>query len=135
LNTLSNVVASHLDKPFHVITANPEIVIGAEQEPQLRQVTDGAELITPAGIGIVIASRWRGEPVAERVAGYDLLLQLLERGNQAGWSFYFLGASEEVNQEATDIIRERYPNLVIAGRHHGFFQEKEAELIEQINEA
>lgn len=135
LNTLSNVVASESNKPFHVITANPEIVIGADQDPNIKQITDQADLITPDGIGIVIASRWKGEPVAERVAGYDLLLNLLEQGNQAGWSFFFLGAGEEVNKGATEIIRERYPNLVIAGRHHGFFKEKEAELIQQINEA
>ncbi|RKD22078.1 N-acetylmannosaminyltransferase [Ammoniphilus oxalaticus] len=135
LNKLTNVVASDSNKPYHVITANPEIVVGADQDPDLKQITDQADLITPDGIGIVIASRWQGDPVAERVAGYDLLLNLLERGNELGWSFFFLGTSEEANQEATAIIHERYPNLIIAGRHHGFFKDKEAELIEQINEA
>lgn len=135
LDTLTDVVESKRDHVFHVITANPEIVIGAKQDPKLKQITDAANLITPDGIGIVMASRWKKEPVAERVAGYDLLLNLLERGNQKGWSFFFLGSSEEVNQQATDIIVEKYPNLKVAGRHHGFFKAKESELIQQINEA
>lgn len=121
--------------PYHVITANPEIVMGANQDPQLKKITDEADLITPDGIGIVMASRWKGEPVAERVAGYDLLLKLLEKGNQKAWSFFFLGSSEEVNQLATDRIREKYPNLKIAGRHHGFFKDREEELLKEINQA
>jgi N-acetylglucosaminyldiphosphoundecaprenol N-acetyl-beta-D-mannosaminyltransferase len=124
-----------VDKPYHVITANPEIVISAQEDPVMREVTQEADLITPDGIGIVMASRWKGDPVAERVAGYDLLLKLLEEGNLFGWSFYFLGASEEVNQTATDIISKRYPNVVIAGRHNGFFKDKEDQVIAEINQS
>ena len=32
----------------------------------------------------------------ERIAGFDLMTSLLEKGNQEGWSVYFLGAKEEV---------------------------------------
>lgn len=135
LDTLSNVIESKRDGLYHVITANPEIVIGANQDSNLKQITDGANLITPDGIGIVMASRWKKDPVMERVAGYDLLLNLLEEGNSKGWSFFFLGSSEEVNQEAVHIIAQKYPNLTIAGRHHGFFKGMEDELIHQINEA
>jgi N-acetylglucosaminyldiphosphoundecaprenol N-acetyl-beta-D-mannosaminyltransferase len=122
-----------VDKPFHVITANPEIVMSAQEDAVMKAVTEEADLITPDGIGIVMASRWLGDPVAERVAGYDLLLRLLEEGNLFGWSFYFLGASEESNLLATDIISERYPNVVVAGRHNGFFKDKEDEVIADIN--
>ncbi|HJV46668.1 MAG TPA: WecB/TagA/CpsF family glycosyltransferase [Bacillota bacterium] len=124
--------SKHEDKPFHIITANPEIVMIAQEDQVIRDVTEKADLITPDGIGIVMASRWKGEPVQERVAGYDLLLKLLEEGNLFGWSFYFLGSSEEVNKAATDIISKRYPNVVLAGRHNGFFKDKEDEVIRSI---
>jgi N-acetylglucosaminyldiphosphoundecaprenol N-acetyl-beta-D-mannosaminyltransferase len=120
--------------PFHVITANPEIVMGALNDPKLKSITEKADLITPDGIGIVLASRWKGNPVTERVSGYDLLLRLLEEGNQRGWSFYFLGSSEEVNATATDIISNRYPKIKIIGRHNGFFKDKEEMLVNQIRE-
>jgi N-acetylglucosaminyldiphosphoundecaprenol N-acetyl-beta-D-mannosaminyltransferase len=123
------------DKPYHIITANPEIVMSANEDPTMKKVTEQADLITPDGIGIVMAAGWQGNPVAERVAGYDLLLRLLEEGNLFGWSFYFLGASEDVNLTATGIIKERYPNLIVAGRHNGFFKEKEQEVINDINES
>jgi len=132
---VSEVIEKDQQKPFHIITANPEIVMGAQTEPLLKKITEEADLITPDGIGIVLASRWKNDPVYERVAGYDLLLKLLEEGNLFGWSFYILGSSEEVNQLATDKIKEQYPNAVIAGRHNGFFRGKEEELIRDINEA
>jgi N-acetylglucosaminyldiphosphoundecaprenol N-acetyl-beta-D-mannosaminyltransferase len=120
--------------PYHVITANPEIVMGALNDPQLKSITEKADLITPDGIGIVLASRWQEDPVEERVSGYDLLLRLLEEGDRRGWSFYFLGSSEDVNVQATDIIRKKYPNIKVVGRHNGFFKDKEEMLVNQISE-
>ncbi|RXT04513.1 WecB/TagA/CpsF family glycosyltransferase [Ammoniphilus sp. CFH 90114] len=135
VDLIKGKVASPGDRPFHVITANPEFVMGTLEDPELKKISEDTDLITPDGIGIVMASRWNNDPVAERVAGYDLLLRLLEEGNRQQWSFYFLGSSEEVNQLATDKIKERYPNLIVAGRHNGFFMDKEEEVITEINEA
>lgn len=132
---IRDTVSQSRDKLFHVITANPEFVMGTIEDPELKKISEDTDLITPDGIGIVMAAKWNGEPVAERVAGYDLLLRLLEEGDRQRWSFYFLGSSEEVSQLATDKISERYPNLIVAGRHNGFFKEKEEEVIAQINDA
>lgn len=55
------------------------------------------------------------------MTGYDLLLRLLDQGNELGWSFYFLGTDEETNRKAVEEVRRRYPNVRVAGRHHGFF--------------
>lgn len=38
--------------------------------------------MTPDGVGIVFASKLKGNPVPERVTGYDLLLETLKAGNQ-----------------------------------------------------
>lgn len=32
--------------PFHLITANPEIVMAAKQQPELKLIVDAADLIT-----------------------------------------------------------------------------------------
>ena len=116
---------------FHVITANPEIAIRHQSDPLLRTIVEQADHITPDGIGIVIASRRAGDPIPERVTGYDLLLRLLEKGNAAGWSFYFLGTDEETNRKAVEEIRRRFPSVAIAGRHNGFFTEEEGRLVIQ----
>jgi N-acetylglucosaminyldiphosphoundecaprenol N-acetyl-beta-D-mannosaminyltransferase len=131
---LAKQVEADSTTPFHVITANPEIVISAEKDPVVKAAAREAGLITPDGIGVVMASRWKQEPVSERVAGYDLLLGLLNEGNRKKWSFYFLGSDEETNEQAADIISRKYPNIVIAGRHDGYFRDKESDVIADIGQ-
>ncbi|TQR37273.1 WecB/TagA/CpsF family glycosyltransferase [Brevibacillus brevis] len=129
LNETIQKLTEHIQKDqshlFHLITANPEITISNQTDKLLQTIVKEADLITPDGIGIVIASKRKGDPIPERVTGYDLLLQLLDKGNSLGWSFYFLGTDERTNMKAVDEVCKRYPNVTIAGRHNGFFTEEE----------
>jgi N-acetylglucosaminyldiphosphoundecaprenol N-acetyl-beta-D-mannosaminyltransferase len=110
---------------FHIVTANPEIIMASQKDADLKRILDQADLLTADGIGIVLASKIQGFSLPERVTGYDLFLHLLDAGNQHGWSFYILGSDEETNLKATEELRKRYPNITISGRHHGFFKEQE----------
>ncbi|WNS41342.1 WecB/TagA/CpsF family glycosyltransferase [Paenibacillus sp. MMS20-IR301] len=120
-----SLLAEHVQKVqaglFHLITANPEITLASQSDGRLREIIQSADLIVPDGIGIVLAARRQGEPIPERVTGYDLLLSLLAEGNERGWSFYFLGTDERTSEQAVQNIRRRYPQVKVAGRHHGFF--------------
>ncbi|NJJ40626.1 WecB/TagA/CpsF family glycosyltransferase [Paenibacillus apii] len=140
LNETVHLLGEHIQKEqsklFHLITANPEITIAHQTDKLLQSIVKEADLITPDGIGIVIASKRKGNPISERVTGYDLLLRLLERGNEHGWSFYFLGTDEETSLKAVTEIRSRYPNVVVAGRHNGFFSEdKEKHILNEIHQS
>ncbi len=106
---------------FHLITANPEITLASQSDPLLQEIIRSADLVVPDGIGIVLAAKRKGEPVPERVTGYDLLLRLLAQGNEQGWSFYFLGTDERTSVQAAEQIVRSYPQVKLAGRHHGFF--------------
>src|SRR5699024_4317442 len=59
--------------------------------------------------------------LVERVPGYELMLALLEQAEKNGWSCFFLGASEQVNEKAVAEAQLMFPELKIAGRQHGFF--------------
>ncbi|WP_342564418.1 WecB/TagA/CpsF family glycosyltransferase [Paenibacillus sp. FSL R7-0345] len=130
-------LAEQIDKErsglFHLITANPEITLASQSDQLLQEIILRADLVVPDGIGIVLAAKRKGEPVPERVTGYDLLLRLLEQGNRQGWSFYFLGTDEETSLQAVEQINVRYPQVKLAGRHHGFFStEDEPGIIAEI---
>lgn len=118
-------IESHTKKPFHLITVNPEIAVQIQEDPELKKISLEADLITPDGVGIVWASRIKRNPVQERVTGYDLFLETLKIGNEKGWSFYLLGSDENVNRKACEYIKAYYPNVKIAGRHNGYFNDKE----------
>lgn len=120
-------------KTFHIITANPEIALDIERDAELKKISLEADLITADGIGIILASKLKKNPLPERVTGYELLLELLKLGNEKGLSFYFLGSSEEVNKEATEKILIDYPNIKLSGRHNGYFKgEEELNIVEEI---
>lgn len=136
VDLLEERIGQAVDSVFHVITVNPEIVMACKHDKGLRQIVDDAELITADGIGIVIASGWNGDRLPERVTGFDMMMELLERGDKKGWSFYLLGADPETNQKAAEIIGQRYPGVRIAGRQHGFFKpEEEPRILEDIRTA
>ena len=133
VDILSNVIEQNRSQLFHVITVNPEITMACQKDKSLRSIIDEAGLITADGIGIVMVSRLRGGNLPERVTGYDTLLRLLDSGNQKKWSFYFLGADPITNQKVCEVIREKYPDLLILGRHHGFFKQNEEDKISRRN--
>ncbi|RKN87028.1 WecB/TagA/CpsF family glycosyltransferase [Paenibacillus ginsengarvi] len=130
---LSQVIEQKRPELFHVITVNPEITMACQKDESLRSIVDEAGLITADGIGIVMVSRIRGGGIPERVTGYDTLLRLLHNGNEKGWSFYFLGADAATNEKCCDVISVKYPNVNIAGRHHGYFTpDNEGAIVEEI---
>lgn len=111
-------------QPHFVITAGPEFVMKVGEDRNLLEVLSSADVITPDGIGIVIASRWYGQPITERVTGVDLAQKLIAYAAQNGMSVYMLGASEDSLQKALSTLRELHPTLHIEGRN-GYFKEAE----------
>lgn len=132
------------DKKFFVITSNPEIMVNAGENKVLYDIIENADLVTPDGIGVVIGSKIVGKPLKERVTGIDLMENLLKYCNENKKSIFLLGAKEGIAEKAGQRINEKYPDLKIAGTHHGYYKgihsgakgdKQEIEVIEMINEA
>jgi N-acetylglucosaminyldiphosphoundecaprenol N-acetyl-beta-D-mannosaminyltransferase len=125
-----------LKRPHQVITANPIMVMAAQDDPAYLMMMQHAELIVPDGTGVVWAAARVGQPVAERVPGYDLIHELMKVGEKKDWKVYLLGASDEVIEAAADKIRTLYPKVNLVGVRNGYFSDAEdAEVIRTIKEA
>ena len=121
---------------IQVVTANPEIVMMCRDNPYFMTMLQNADIITPDGIGIVMASRWMGQPLPERVAGFELLNGLMSRANENGWKYVLLGASPASCKGAADKLKELYPDAQCVGHFDGYFSpESEIQIIESIQEA
>lgn len=116
---------SKMGEPAHIITLNAEIVYQAQENPELLNIINGADLVTPDGIGIVWAGRKLGYPIMERVTGIDLLYQLCAEAVQQKWRIYFLGAAPGVVEAAAKQLTLAYPGLQICGWHDGYFSDQE----------
>src|SRR5512146_2321061 len=74
---------------FHqVATANTDFVVRAQTDPELRAALLSADLVVPDGMPIVLASRWLGAGLRERVTGSDLVPQLARRAAEKGYGLY-----------------------------------------------
>jgi len=117
----------------HVVV-NAAKMVSLRDDPQLRRIVADCEIVNADGQSIVWASRLLGEPLPERVAGIDLMDRLLALAAAEGFPVYFLGARQEVLEEAVRRLCETYPGLPIAGYRNGYFgPEEDAEVCEAIN--
>ncbi|MGG2197682.1 MULTISPECIES: WecB/TagA/CpsF family glycosyltransferase [Paenibacillus] len=112
-------------KPHQIITANPIMVMTALEDPRYMTMMKQAELVVPDGAGVVWAAGYVGNPVAERVAGYDLMHELMKLGETRGWKVYMVGASPDIIEAAANRLKQLYPALQLVGFRDGYFGEKE----------
>ncbi|MED5017048.1 WecB/TagA/CpsF family glycosyltransferase [Paenibacillus chibensis] len=117
-------------QPLQIITANPIMIMKALEEPDYMQVMRNAELLVPDGTGVVWAAARTDQPVQERVAGFDLLHELMRVGEDYHWKVYLLGSTPEVIQAAAERLHLQYPGVEISGFRDGFFgADQDAEVI------
>ena len=102
-----------------VVTANALIMLKVAKLPEYRKAIEKADLVIPDGSGIVLVSKLRGRRV-HKYPGVELAVDLLKEGKKKGWSFYLLGAREEVVGKLAKKLRENGINVV--GYHHGYFK-------------
>lgn len=130
------------DETKVVYTPNTEIIMETRKDQELKSILNEGNLVVPDGIGLVYASRIKKKPLPERVTGFDLSVKILEVANELGYSLYLLGGKEGVSEEAALKIKEKYPNIKIAGCHNGYFKgthtghikhEEENKIINEIN--
>lgn len=128
--------AIHKRKSLQVITANPIMFMEALQNPDYYAVMKQADLNVPDGTGLVWAAQYLAEGVKERVAGFDLMHELLKTGENYGWGVYLLGASADVIDVTAKRLQEMYPGVRIVGWRNGFFGADEDEaVVEAIRKA
>ncbi len=119
--------------PRQQMSLNAAKVVTACQDGDLRAAVRGSALVNADGAAVVYASRFLGQPVPERVAGCDLMEELLRRAPNERWRPFFLGAQPHVVERVVHIAQRRWPGLEVAGYRDGFFDPaEEAEVAAQI---
>jgi N-acetylglucosaminyldiphosphoundecaprenol N-acetyl-beta-D-mannosaminyltransferase len=107
------------------IAINVAKLVSMDNDAALREIVDGCALINADGQGIVWAAKLLGRPLPERVAGIDLMMELMGLAELRGYRVYVLGAKPDVLDRAIAILRERHPALVFAGWRDGYFSADE----------
>lgn len=135
-NFLHKQVKAHFisNEKCFIVTANPEIVMETRRNNTYKKIVQSADFVVPDGIGIILAAKHKKQPLIERIAGFDLMKDMLEFANESEAKCFFLGASEEVNKEAVSNIKRQYPGIKVTGRHHGFFDKSDAAIVNLVKD-
>ncbi|MDQ2682483.1 MAG: WecB/TagA/CpsF family glycosyltransferase [Chloroflexota bacterium] len=103
------------DRLTHLVTLNPEQVIAARRDEQMRSAITAADIVTADGIGIVLALRAQGKTVPSRITGVALGDELA----RSAIPTFLLGGRPGAAELAADRLRERFPGAKIVGAWSG----------------
>ncbi|MGM9920430.1 MAG: WecB/TagA/CpsF family glycosyltransferase [Bhargavaea sp.] len=109
-----------------LVTANPEIIMMARQNPEFAEAIQSADYVVPDGIGLIIGSRIIGHPLKERIPGVELVEELLKISDENNLAVYFYGAKPEVLKRLLDSVNKKYPGIRVAGSSDGYTSSPEA---------
>ena len=116
-----------------VATANAEMLLNATHDAELKKILNAAALVVPDGAGTVWAARHLGYSMPERVAGFDLVQELMKIAPAHDLKFFLFGAAPDVADKAKLKAETLYPGIKIVGTRNGYFKpEDEPQIINQI---
>lgn len=114
---------------LHHVVVNAGKIVAMQKDADLRKSVNESDIINADGQAVVWASRFLGNPLKERVAGIDLMANLVEMAHRKKYRIFLFGAEEEVITSVVDLYSEKYSPELIAGYRNGYFQKEEEEAI------
>ncbi|MEX2513457.1 MAG: WecB/TagA/CpsF family glycosyltransferase [Cyclobacteriaceae bacterium] len=121
------------NKRINHVVINAGKVVSMRSDKNLFESVTSCDLINADGQSVVWAARFLGKNLPERVAGVDLMMNLVHLASQKGYKCFFLGAKEEVVKRVVDIYIEKYGPHLVAGYRNGYFtKNEEPEIAKQI---
>lgn len=119
-----------------VATANAEMLMQATEDEELKKILNSSELVVADGAGTVWAAHHLGKDMPERVAGCDLVQELMKIAPKKSWKIFLFGAAPGVAEKVKSKVEKLYPGIKIVGVRDGFFSaDDEPEIISQIKKA
>ncbi len=119
----------------YICVSNVHTTVMSYEDVEYRNVQNSAILALPDGKPLSMVSRKRGYLDAQRVTGPDLMLELFRKPLK----HYFYGGKEETLRVLESKLREKYPDIQIAGMYSPPFralsEEEDEEDIRRINKS
>jgi N-acetylglucosaminyldiphosphoundecaprenol N-acetyl-beta-D-mannosaminyltransferase len=104
-------------QPHQVVTVNLDFLSIADRDAEFEATLNEADLAVADGMPLVWLSRLKGEPLDERVAGVELVMESCRIGAELRGKVYLLGAAPGVAEAAGQRIEETFPGIRIVGTY------------------
>lgn len=118
----------------HVVV-NVAKLVHMQHNSELAESVKACDMINIDGMGVVLGARFCGHKVKERVAGVDLFHQLLSMSAKRDFPVFLLGAEAAIVEKTAETVKKLYPELSLAGYHHGYFWDDEEAIVKMIKDS
>ncbi len=121
----------------YIVAANVHVIMMGYWQKRYREILNRAALVTPDGMPLVWAMRLLGIKRQTRVYGPDLMLAWCDRASKLQIPIYLYGGTNSTLEKLQTNLKQKFPNLIIAGVHSPPFRPlsvvEETEDIERIH--
>lgn len=137
IHTCLDLSTSNLSS--YICVSNVHMAIEGYRDPLFQKIVNEAAISTPDGMPLAKAINWLYGIEQERVAGMDLMPDLMQVSEKNGFSIYFYGSTDEILSKIIKKAKIEFPNLDICGTYSPPFREidegEKIEIIQRINGA
>lgn len=122
------------NKPLHLMGVNADKINQCIDDSKMMNIVNKCEIVNADGASVVLAGKYLGLDIPERVAGIDLMQKLLTECEKEKISTFFFGAKQEVLEGMIDKFKHQYPNLIVGGYLNGYFNDDQLDdIADKIN--
>ena len=110
-------------------------VILAQDDPEVAEILNEADIVTPDGMPLVWAVRSFGWPQQQRVYGPTLMLELCRAAAETGQRIFLYGGRDDTLPLLTERLLEKFPALCVAGSYSPPFRpltQEEDDRVQQV---
>ena len=134
LEKVKNAISSK--QQIHHAVVNAGKIILMQNDKELEKSVLEADIINADGQAVVWAANLFGIKIPERVAGIDLMQNLVELSFKKKYKCFFLGANQVVVESLVKIYKKKFSENIIAGYRNGYFNDDdELKIAQSISES
>ena len=120
----------------YITTVNVAILMMMRSDKTLTKFIENSALVVADGLPLIWLSKLLGRPLPERVAGIDLMQDMVRNAAETGKSVYLMGAKPGTVKKVAERFKIENPALILAGVDDGYYtKEQEAERVKNIRES
>jgi len=130
-------IAGHAKQ--YVCVADVHAIMQSQWDPEFRKIHNGAGMVTPDGMPLVVLGKRAKIGEISRVYGPDLLIAACEHSLKPGYRHFFYGGGPGLADKLAEKLAARFPGLQICGTWSPPFrpttEAEDAEIVSLINAA
>lgn len=133
------IQSADAQQSHYVCVANVHMLVEAHKDKNFAGIVSNAQIITPDGKPLAWASKILHGIKQQRVAGMDLLPDLLQQAQEKNLPVYFYGGQQNILDKTSEYLKVKYPQLIVAGLYSPPFRKlsltEEDNIIQRINQS